>query len=114
MASIVIIIGFAIFASVSLTPTTFVSIPGGSASFFCLSAGSDVVGIEWKLDDKPLSATTNITDVFINDHGFGTLQFSELADVQNRTSIRCKVEFRSTQSLESNTAMLVLQGLKYS
>ena len=90
------------------------STPGGNASFFCITSGNnEIAGIKWFLNgeawSEPNLVAMNVTPRII-DSRIGTLQFSGLSVVQNMTSIKCVVNFRSTQSGSSNIAKLVLQG----
>ena len=90
-----------------------VSTPGGSASFNCISSTFErFSSVNWFVNGSSVEALNNsdITEYFFGESGTGTLEFSNIPEEYNGTTIQCRAQL-GTQNFSSTTTVLLLQGV---
>ena len=97
--------------AVFVTPGDVVSIPGGSATFFCSSSSTSsevVTSAQWLLNDTLLedSDIDNVQTLT----GTIQLRFSLVSLDYNTTRIRCRGTLTSGNIITSNEVTLLIQG----
>ena len=98
--------------AVFVTPGDVVSIPGGSATFFCSSSplSSEVVtSAQWLLNDTLLE-DSDIDNVQTMS-GTIQLRFFLISLEYNSTRIRCRGTLTSGNIITSDEYMLLIQGI---
>ena len=99
------------FNAVFVSPGDVVSIPGGSATFFCSTSplSSDVViSAQWFLNDTLLEDSD--VDNVQTSAGTLRLRFSPVSLEYNTTRIRCRGTPLSGNIITSAEVMLLIQG----
>lgn len=89
----------------------FVSYPGGTANFLCLSlTGVDVIRVQWLINGTLL--TDSLSNVEVFTRGLFKLQFFDLPLRYNMTDIGCIADLSSgkTNVGSNNVTLLLLQG----
>ena len=91
------------------------SIPGGSATFFCSTSpfsnddivNDDIVNVTWLVNSRSLedSGLDNV-----RSPGFGILLFSAVSSSDNMTDVQCSTVHVSGLSLLSPPSRLLIQG----
>ena len=92
-------------------PDRFVSTPGGSATFICLSTGMRIVSLQWLVNGS-LVENLNLTNVRTEfDNNKGVLIFDDIPVEYNMSSIGCMVIAEgNSEPLLSQNSSLILQG----
>lgn len=100
---------------VDVHPLQFQSIPGGNATFYCISfAPLDLLGVQWYINDQPLVNSSNVVIKFSNiGNGLGLLQLTNLSQTYDMARIQCNAVLNSGMTVaSSNAAMLFIsEGL---
>jgi hypothetical protein len=89
-----------------------VSVPGGNATFTCVSVHEIVDNISWFFNNnevEPLSRQYIFIDLIPIGTGIGRLEIVNISDDLNMTRIHCTAEV-SGRTLFSNQETLLLQG----
>ena len=92
-------------------PDRFVSTPGESATFVCLSPGIRIVSLQWLVNGS-LVENLNLTNVRTEfDNISGVLRFDDIPEEYNMSRIRCMaIAEGNSEPLLSQNSSLILQG----
>lgn len=100
--------------AVTLHPSDrLVVVPGGNVTFTCVSQES-ILSIQWLVNSSSFEDfnLTNVMSEFTLDAGgIGALNFFNLIQEYNNTSIQCIATLSSGQDSSSRETILLLQGI---
>ena len=96
----------------------FVSTPGGTATFTCLSlTGTSLSEVRWLINGTEFSdigsMNTNIEVSFNSLGGVGILRLTDIPVSFNKTRFRCTARVSGQVSISVDTVLLLLQGMSF-
>ena len=102
------------FATVTILPASYVSVPGGDANFECIGASATLSSVQWLVNGTQLETLNlpNLTQIFFVDGSSGILIFEDIPLNYHNTDVQCSVTLSPGSSpVLSDVAHLLLQGM---